>query len=82
MCRLLGAKGKDTPVVVRVEVDPSVPSTIAGDPTRLRQVLLNLVGNAYKFTEEGEVVVRLTWAEDTLVVSVRDTGIGDRKSVV
>ncbi len=76
MCRLLGAKGKDTPVVVRVEVDPSVPSTIAGDPTRLRQVLLNLVGNAYKFTEEGEVVVRLTWAEDTLVVSVRDTGIG------
>lgn len=76
VCRLLGAKGKDTPVVVRVEVDPSVPSTIAGDPTRLRQVLLNLVGNAYKFTEEGEVVVRLTWAEDTLVVSVRDTGIG------
>ena len=62
---------------------PDVPDALVGDPTRLRQVLVNLVGNAIKFTSRGEVEVTVatdpdasTAAEVVLRVSVRDTGIG------
>jgi two-component system, sensor histidine kinase and response regulator len=65
------------------DVQPEVPDALVGDAGRLRQVLLNLVGNAIKFTEEGEVVVRAEVASDPaseadvdLWFTVRDTGIG------
>jgi PAS domain S-box-containing protein len=67
-------------------VDPPVPVSVVGDAGRLRQVLLNLVGNAVKFTEHGEVVVELarrasegvdtSAPEVELHFSVRDTGVG------
>jgi signal transduction histidine kinase/DNA-binding response OmpR family regulator len=60
---------------------PDVPDAVVGDPTRLRQVVLNLVGNAVKFTEKGEVVLKVeleSREEQGILVhfSVRDTGIG------
>ena len=62
-------------------IEPDVPQNVAGDPHRLRQVLLNLVGNAVKFTEEGEVVVIVRRAAEAtsdaaIEFEIRDTGIG------
>jgi len=57
--------------------DPALPQHVLGDPVRLRQILVNLVSNAVKFTHEGEVVVRAETApNDSVAFSVRDTGIG------
>jgi two-component system, sensor histidine kinase and response regulator len=63
-------------------VDRAVPSRVVGDPLRLRQVLINLVGNAIKFTDQGHVVVRVEVknghvdGQETISFSVSDTGIG------
>ena len=60
---------------------PDVPSLLVGDPGRLRQILVNLTGNAIKFTEDGEISVRITKDSEAndktfLRFSVRDTGVG------
>src|SRR5262249_38251814 len=55
---------------------PEVPDRIEGDAVRLRQVLVNLVGNAIKFTERGEIEVSVGLAAQGVRFSVRDTGIG------
>lgn len=57
-------------------VDPSVPDFVVGDVARIRQVLINLVANAIKFTEAGSVSTRLWAADDDLHFEIRDTGIG------
>jgi PAS domain S-box-containing protein len=62
-------------------VDPAIPQMISGDLTRLRQILVNLVGNAIKFTDQGEVVISVIQKEieankATLEFTVKDTGIG------
>lgn len=63
------------------DIAANAPTELVGDPTRLRQVLLNLLGNAIKFTETGEVVIRVTpevgsSVPGTLRFTVSDTGIG------
>ncbi len=60
-------------------VEPDVPALVRGDPGRLRQILMNLIGNAIKFTDRGEISVTINRSPDSadaLCFSVRDTGIG------
>ncbi len=80
---LLAAKAHDRNLELACVVAPGLPALVVGDPNRLRQVLLNLIGNAVKFTHQGEIVVSLS-ARNTpgdpsavhLDFSVKDTGIG------
>ena len=82
--RAYGREGGIPPALeLASDVHPNVPDALIGDVGRLRQILLNLVGNAIKFTEEGEVVVRLKAVdaparemEAELHFEVRDSGIG------
>ena len=77
---LLAVRAREKHLELLAEVDADVPRAVRGDPTRLRQVLMNLIGNAIKFTEQGEVVVSVgaTQTDGTVRLSfaVRDTGIG------
>jgi len=76
---LLAVRAREKHLELLADV-AEVPRAVRGDPTRLRQVLMNLIGNAIKFTEHGEVVVAVTTqARDGAVAlrfGVRDTGIG------
>ncbi len=76
----LNFQAKEKGVNFRLIIEDDIPEFIEGDPTRLRQVLLNLVGNAIKFTSVGEVEVILDTALDRLRLKVADTGIGISKS--
>jgi signal transduction histidine kinase/ligand-binding sensor domain-containing protein/ActR/RegA family two-component response regulator len=79
--RLLCVPARSKNVRVHAVIDPRLPARLAGDPARIRQILLNLGGNAVKFTERGAVTVEVRveeqQAQETLVrIAVRDTGIG------
>ena len=81
--RLLMARAHERGLELVCDVPPEVPHRVQGDPTRLRQVLANLVGNAIKFTHEGEVVMSATVVEGSarearIRFAVKDTGIGIR----
>ncbi len=78
---LLASRANDKKLTLKVDVAPDVPTWLYGDGGRLRQVLLNLTGNAVKFTERGTVTIATSAASRTetsvlLHVEVRDTGIG------
>eukprot|EP01022_Parablepharisma_sp_SALTPOND_P002698 TRINITY_DN110_c0_g2_i1.p2 TRINITY_DN110_c0_g2~~TRINITY_DN110_c0_g2_i1.p2 ORF type:complete len:322 (-),score=41.76 TRINITY_DN110_c0_g2_i1:1710-2675(-) len=63
-------------ISLKIEVAADVPKTIFSDKNRFKQILLNLLGNALKFTFKGEVKVSLKHAENQLITEVKDTGVG------
>jgi len=78
---MVEGRAREKSLALVFEVAANVPVSLVGDPTRLRQVLLNLMGNAIKFTEEGEVSLRVTSELDSTVptalhFTVSDTGVG------
>lgn len=78
---LLAAQAEIKKLELAILIYSAVPRSLKGDPSRLRQILLNLVGNAIKFTEQGEVMVQVSLRDQTatsvfLRFGVTDTGIG------
>jgi len=76
---LMRVRAQEKGLLLQIDQSSKFPRYIKGDETRLRQVLLNLVGNAIKFTEQGSVTVHLTTQESetrSLLIEIKDTGIG------
>ncbi|WP_319778601.1 response regulator [Maridesulfovibrio sp.] len=81
VCKSVAHSAHARDIEVICDIDPDIPAQVVGDSVRVRQILLNIVSNAVKFTSSGEVNVRLSIEEsgdeyDRLLYTVRDTGIG------
>ncbi|HEV3414289.1 MAG TPA: response regulator, partial [Puia sp.] len=86
---MLTLKAFEKKLEMLYHVDPAIPSQFVGDPVRIRQIVVNLLGNAIKFTSAGEIMVSIRKSENTyqqtgktfirLAIEVKDTGIGIRK---
>ena len=79
--KTLAARAQAKKLELACDIAPDVPMSVLGDPGRLRQILVNLIGNAIKFTEKGEVVLSINRALDSnksnlIQFTIRDTGIG------
>ena len=73
---LLAERAQSKGIELVVRADPGLPSEISGDPGRLRQILVNLLGNAVKFTEKGSVEISVVENDQQLCIRVEDSGIG------
>lgn len=78
---LFSVKAEASGLQLKVEIDPQIPLQLLGDPLRIKQILANLIGNAIKFTDRGEVCIRIAklhQKERTIALqfSISDTGIG------
>lgn len=78
---LMSGRAEEKNIFLKAEVDPETPMMLKGDPTRLRQIFLNLIGNAIKFTEKGGVTVIIKAHDKTskkprIYFGVKDSGIG------
>jgi PAS domain S-box-containing protein len=86
---MLTLKAFEKKLEMLYRADPSMPSQFVGDPVRIRQIVVNLLGNAIKFTSAGEIIVSIRKSDNTyqqagktfvrLAIEVKDTGIGIRK---
>lgn len=84
VCELIRPRLAGKPVEVLCRIDDNLPANLKGDPGRFRQVLINLLGNAAKFTEQGELELSIEIKEEseetiTILSKIRDTGIGIAK---
>lgn len=83
---MLSLKAAEKQLEIICNIDPLIPSQILGDPVRIRQILINLIGNAVKFTEEGEISITIHRQGNQykkgetkyidLAIAIKDTGIG------
>ncbi|PKH02649.1 hybrid sensor histidine kinase/response regulator [Psychromonas sp. MB-3u-54] len=78
---LMAIKAEQKNIELLVDCDPNIPLELIGDPLRISQILMNLVGNALKFTEQGEIVISVKRSKSEngtlyLYFEIRDTGIG------
>jgi two-component system sensor kinase len=81
ICRLMAPSAEQKSVALNCCILPQVPEFILGDPSRLRQIVLNLIGNAIKFTAQGHVALTIDYGthgerENVFQIQVQDTGIG------
>lgn len=79
VAEIYALKASDKNIDIVTHVDANINLARLGDPGRLKQIILNLISNALKFTEDGEIVISLNKvvsSEETVLISVRDTGIG------
>ena len=77
--QILTYKAEEKGLKLSYKIDDNVPPLIMGDPTRMNQILINLVGNAIKFTETGAIDILLKEQNNQLLFQVQDTGIGISK---
>jgi signal transduction histidine kinase/CheY-like chemotaxis protein len=79
-CELFSPQSRQSGIALALDITGDVPDVVSGDPVRIRQVLINLLGNAFKFTREGRIVVRVGVRDRDgsreLRFEVQDTGIG------
>lgn len=73
---LLSQQARHKHVELVIDLDPALPDIFQGDPTRVRQIVNNLLGNGIKFTETGEVRIRARHDKDNTRIDIIDTGIG------
>jgi signal transduction histidine kinase/CheY-like chemotaxis protein len=79
--QLIAGRAEEKGIEILIQYPIDVPSRVMGDPTRIRQILTNLAGNAVKFTEQGHVFIKVECEDKTddictFVITVKDTGIG------
>ncbi len=80
-CQVVGLAANNKGLEMMVDLEPGIPERVLGDPVRLRQILINLLNNAVKFTQEGDITLKMTTTEikdDTILLrfEVCDSGIG------
>lgn len=86
VCQFLSLQAHKKGVEILYSITPNTPMMLRGDPYRLRQILINLLNNAIKFTERGEIVVKVVGTANSdgtihLRIDVRDTGVGIEQAV-
>jgi signal transduction histidine kinase/CheY-like chemotaxis protein len=76
LTELMRGRAQEKGLRMVTDIPPGVPDDLVGDPLRIRQILLNLVGNAIKFTASGEIRIEVGVRDKTLLIAVQDSGIG------
>ena len=73
---MFGAQAEKSNIEFNLDTDETLPEVIYSDQIRLQQVLINIIGNAFKFTEKGSITVKFSWQDGKLNIVVKDTGPG------